>query len=461
MSAVRAIRRLFVANRGEIAVRIIRACRALNVEAVVGVSTADRESMGARLADRAVCIGPATANSSYLDMKAVVSAALGSGCDAVHPGYGFLAERAAFARLCVEHGLIFVGPTADAIETIGDKLRARRVAAELGIPTLPGSDQVQDARQALVFGERNAYPFLFKASAGGGGRGMRIVRAPVEVADAFDGASAEARAAFGDPTLYIERYLERARHIEIQVIADAHGGAIHLGERDCSTQRRHQKLIEEAPSPVLDEATRARMAQAALQLVRHVGYRNAGTVEFIFDLDTQAFYFLEVNTRIQVEHPVTEMVTGMDLVMEQIRVAGGASLSLAQDDVRFSGHAIECRINAEDAMQDFRPSPGHVTLWSQPAGLGVRVDTHCHEGYFVPPFYDSMIAKLIVHARDRALAIARMGEALAAFRIDGIRTTVPFHRAVMAHADFQQSRVTTRWVETQFMPHANFAGEKA
>ncbi|MPZ46317.1 MAG: acetyl-CoA carboxylase biotin carboxylase subunit [Betaproteobacteria bacterium] len=445
------IRRVFVANRGEIAVRVIRACRTLGIETVIGVSEADRDTLGARLADRAVCIGPAPAAQSYLRMDTAVTAAKGTGCQALHPGYGFLAERAAFPRLCAEHGLVFVGPSADAIEAMGDKLRARKIAESLGIPTVPGTDCVASADDLVQFGRRAGYPFLVKASAGGGGRGMRVVRTAEEAPSAFESASAEARAAFGDSTLYIERYVERARHIEIQVIADAHGNVVHLGERDCSTQRRHQKLIEEAPSPVIDEAMRSSMAQAAVRLVRHVSYTNAGTIEFIFDLDTRAFYFLEMNTRIQVEHPVTESITGVDLVAEQIRVAGGAPLSLAQQDVRFDGHAIECRINAEMPERDFQPSPGRIGTWQAPAGAGIRVDTHCYPGYFVPPFYDSMIGKLIVHGRDREDAVSRMSSALAAFKVDGVPTTIPFHQAVLAHPDFAQGRVTTRWVEDKFM----------
>ena len=448
------IRRVFVANRGEIAVRIIRACRKLGVEVVVAVSAADRESMAAKLADRAVCIGPAQATESYLNQKAVVMAAMGTGCDALHPGYGFLSERAVFQRLCVDNGIAFVGPSADAIDAVGDKLQARRIAQELGVPTVPGTDHVKAVGEAVAFGRKAGYPFLLKASAGGGGRGMRVVRSPDEVAAAFDSASAEARAAFGDPTLFIERYIERARHIEIQIIADSHGNIVHLGERDCSTQRRHQKIIEEAPSPVISQELRERMAEAAVRLAARVGYSNAGTVEFILDLDTLDFYFLEVNTRIQVEHPVTEMVTGVDLVAEQIRVAGGAPLSITQGGIVLNGHAIECRINAENARQDFMPSPGRLVQWEAPTGEGVRVDTHCFPGYFIPPFYDSMIAKLIVHGRDRAQAVERMAVALKHFRVEGIATTIPFHQAVLAHPDFLKNRVTTRWVEETFIPGA-------
>jgi acetyl-CoA carboxylase biotin carboxylase subunit len=451
MTSASKIARVFVANRGEIAVRVINACRKLGIESIIGVSEADRDSLGAKLADRAVCIGPPPAAQSYLRMETVVTAAKGTGCQALHPGYGFLAERAGLSRACAEHGVIFVGPSAEAIDAVGDKLRARRTAEALGIPTVPGTDRAVSVDDLVQFGARAGYPFLVKASAGGGGRGMRVVRAPAEAAAAFDSASAEARAAFGDPTLYIERFVERARHIEIQVIADTHGNVVHLGERDCSTQRRHQKLIEEAPSPVIDETVRGRMSQAAVALARHVGYTNAGTVEFIFDLDSGAFYFLEMNTRIQVEHPVTEAVTGLDLVAEQIRVAGREPLSFSQRDVRSNGHAIECRINAEAPDRNFEPCPGRIDTWQPPAGDGIRVDSHCYPGYVVPPFYDSMIGKLIVHGRDRPHALARTLQALASFELGGVSTTIAFHRAVLAHPDFAQNRVTTRWVETRFL----------
>ena len=447
MSVQTGINRLYVANRGEIAVRVIEACRKLGIYTVVGVSSADRQSLASTMADRAVCIGPPAASESYLKMHAVVTAAKETGCDAVHPGYGFLAENAHFQRLCAEHGLKFVGPPAAAIESLGDKVRARRIASELEVPVVPGHDDVRSPQTAMEFGQRAGYPFLFKASAGGGGRGMRIVRAPHEVTDAFDSATAEARASFGNPQLYIERYVERARHVEIQVIADVHGNVVHLGERDCSIQRRHQKLIEESPSPVVDETLRNRMADSAIRLARHVGYTGAGTVEFLVDLASKQFYFLEVNTRIQVEHPVTEMVTGVDLVAEQIRVADGMPLSISQTGFRPTGHSIECRINAEQAEQDFRPSPGLITQWQPPAGAGIRVDTHCYSGYLVPPYYDSLMAKLIVHGHDRAAAISAMAHALGAFRVAGVHTTIPFHQRVLKHADFLKANATTRWVE--------------
>ncbi|MPZ47354.1 MAG: acetyl-CoA carboxylase biotin carboxylase subunit [Betaproteobacteria bacterium] len=445
----RPITRLFIANRSEIAVRIVKACRKLGIETVVGVSEADRHTLAAQLADRAICIGPAPAATSYLNMDAIVTAAKGTGCQAIHPGYGFPAEKAAFAKLCVEHGLIFVGPPASAISGMGDKLTARETAKKLNVPVVPGTDDVRDSDAVRRHACEIRYPFLLKASAGGGGRGMRIVRSADEIDGAFTGASAEARAAFNDPTLYMERYVERARHVEIQVLGDEHGNLIHLGERDCSVQRRHQKLIEESPSPVVDPALRARMADAALRLARHVSYVNAGTVEFILDLDSMEFYFLEMNTRIQVEHPVTEMVTGIDLVAEQIRIAGGEPLTVTQD-VRLQGHSIECRINAEAPERNFMPSPGRITEWQAPSGSGIRVDTHCYSGYVVPPFYDSMLAKLIVHGEDRGAAIGRMANALDAFRIEGVHSTLPFHRAVLAHPDFRESRVTTQWTEQDF-----------
>jgi acetyl-CoA carboxylase biotin carboxylase subunit len=383
-------------------------------------------------------------------MNAIVTAAKGTGCQAVHPGYGFLAEKAAFARLCERHDLAFVGPPASAIAAMGDKLTALATARALDVPVVPGTGGVGSPDEIRRCAHEIGYPFLLKASAGGGGRGMRIVRGAGEIDDAFAGASAEARSAFGDPTLYMERYVERARHVEVQVLGDTHGNLVHLGERDCSTQRRHQKLIEESPSPVVDTALRTRMADAALRLAGHVGYVSAGTVEFLLDLDTRRFYFLEMNTRIQVEHPVTEMVTGVDLVAEQIRIAGGAPLSIAQDDVRLAGHAVECRINAEMPGRDFMPSPGRIAAWRPPAGAGIRVDTHCYAGYTVPPFYDSMLAKLVVHGPDRAAALARMSAALDAFGVQGVHTTLAFHRTVFAHPDFRENRVTTQWVENVF-----------
>lgn len=450
--ARRTIGRLFVANRGEIAVRIIAACRTLGIETVVGVSDADRDTLAARLADRAVCIGPAKASQSYLSMEATVAAALGTKCDAVHPGYGFLSERAGFRRFCDRYSLTFVGPSADAIDLLGDKLRARQFARSVGVPIVPGTDCVASRDEVLRFARAIGYPFLLKASAGGGGRGMRIVRSKDDVDAAFDGATAEARAAFGDATLYIERYIERARHVEVQVLGDSDGRVVHLGERDCSLQRRHQKLLEEGPSPVLDEAVRRRMCADAVKLASQVGYESAGTVEFILDLDTHEHFFLEMNTRIQVEHPVTEVTTGRDLVGEAIRIAGGAPLSFSQVDVVVSGHAIECRINAEDPEAGFRPSPGRLLRWRPPRGPGIRVDSHCYEGYQIPPFYDSLIAKVIASGATRDEAIAKMEAALEAFQVEGVATTIPLHRSILRHSDFRRSTVTTNWIERVFVP---------
>ncbi len=449
--AQRPIQRVFVANRGEIAVRIIRACQKLGLESVAAVSDADRDSLAARLATRSVCVGPASATQSYLSAPALVQAALGTGCQAVHPGYGFLSERSAFARLCEQNGLAFIGPTPEAIDAMGDKLTAIRMADQARVPRVPGSDRVESLAQARADAKRIGYPFLFKASAGGGGRGMRLVQAPAELEEAMNSAAAEAQAAFGDSTLYMEKYIESARHIEIQVLADTHGNVVHLGERDCSTQRRHQKLIEEAPSPFISEDTRQSLAEAAVRLARLVKYRGAGTVEFVYDEKTGQAYFLEMNTRIQVEHPVTEMVTGIDLVAEQIRIAAGEPLSIRQEDVVLQGHAIECRINAEDPTANFMPSPGRIAAWRAPAGEGVRLDTHCAAGYLVPPYYDSLLAKLIVHGKDRAQAIERARASLRDFEVEGIRTTLGFHRDVLAHPDFASGRVNTRWVGERFL----------
>ncbi len=446
--------RVFVANRGEIAVRVVRACEKLGIETVVAVSEADRDSLPARIATRSVCIGPARAAESYLRPEVLVAAAKGTGCEAVHPGYGFLSERAAFSKMCKEAGLTFIGPSAEAIEAMGDKITAVRIAAEEGVPCVPGSDKIDGLDSARGVARSIGYPVLLKASAGGGGRGMRIVRAESELAAAMEAAADEARAAFGDPTLYMEKLIERARHIEIQVLGDAHGNVVHLGERDCSTQRRHQKLIEEAPSPAIDPELRRALGEAAVKLARRVDYQGAGTVEFVFDKETGRFYFIEMNTRIQVEHPVTEMVTGRDLVAEQIRVAAGEPISFSQDEVRLEGHAIECRVNAEDADRNFMPAPGLLAQWVPPVGDGVRVDTHCFPGYAVPPYYDSLLAKVIVHGADRAQAIDRMREALGRFVVDGVPTTIPFHRRVLDHDDFRAARVTTRWVEESFLAAA-------
>ena len=450
----RPIKRILIANRGEIAVRVIRACEKLGIESVAAVSEADRESLAARIATRAVCIGPAAARESYLRPELLVMAAKGTGCAAIHPGYGFLSERAEFSRMCVKEGLTFIGPSPEAIEAMGDKLSAVQLAEEAGVPRVPGSGRLQNADDVLAFARRHSFPVLIKASAGGGGRGMRVVRRGADVAREIEAAAAEAQAAFGDPSLYVEKFIERARHIEIQVLGDSHGNIVHLGERECSTQRRHQKLIEEAPSPVIDAQLRSELADAAVRLAQRVHYQGAGTVEFLFDEDTRRWFFLEMNTRIQVEHPVTEMVTGRDLVAEQIRIAAGEPISFGQADMRLAGHAIECRINAEDADRNFAPGPGRLQEWSPPEGSGIRVDSHCYRGYLVPPFYDSLLAKVIAHGADRRQAIDRMSAALERFAVAGVPTTIPFHRQVLAHEDFKAGRVTTRWVEETFLPVA-------
>jgi acetyl-CoA carboxylase biotin carboxylase subunit len=447
-------KRVFVANRGEIAVRIVRACEALGIESVAAVSEADRGSLAARLATKSVCIGPAAARDSYLRPEILVTAALGTGCQAVHPGYGFLSERAAFSKMCADAGLAFIGPSPLAIEAMGDKITAVRVASEAGVPRVPGSARLDGIEQARREATRIGYPVLLKASAGGGGRGMRLVQDASDLAAAMKSASSEAGAAFGDATLYLEKFIRRARHIEIQILADAHANVVHLGERDCSVQRRYQKLIEESPSPAVNAATRERLAQHAISLARRVDYRGAGTVEFVYDEASSEAYFLEMNTRIQVEHPVTEMVTGRDLVAEQIRIAAGEPISFSQAEVMATGHAIECRINAEDPARGFVPGPGQIATWSMPQGDGVRVDSHCFAGYQVPPYYDSLLAKVIVHGKDRRDAIGRMQHALHDIEVTGVPTTISLHRAVMAHPDFQSGRITTQWMEERFLAHA-------
>ncbi len=440
-------RRLFVANRGEIAVRIVRACERLGIESVVAVSDADRDTLAARIATAAVCIGPAPAAQSYLRPETLVAAAMGTGCGALHPGYGFLSERAGFARLCAQAGIAFVGPSPEAIEAMGDKITAVRLAEQAGVQRVPGTGKLDNVAAARAAAARVGYPVLLKATAGGGGRGMRVVAVERDLAGAMEAAASEAKAAFGDGTLYMEKFLRNAHHIEIQVLGDTQGNIIHLGERDCSTQRRHQKLIEEAPSPVLDTALRERLCDSALRLARQANYRSAGTIEFVYDKVAHDAYFLEMNTRIQVEHPVTEMVTGQDLVAEQIRIAAGEPISFQQSDVRLAGHAIECRINAEDAARNFMPSPGRLERWAPPAAADIRVETHCYPGYVVPPYYDSLLAKVIVRGVDRNAAIDRMIAALDAFEVSGVATTIPFQLQVLRHDDFRAARVHTRWVD--------------
>ncbi len=446
--------RILIANRGEIAVRIVRACKALGIETVAAVSEADRDSMAARLADRSLCIGPSRATDSYLRPEILVTAAKGSRCQAVHPGYGFLSERAVFSQMCSQAGLTFIGPSPQAIRSMGDKITAVRLAREAGVPCVPGSGRLESVEQARQIAVEIGYPVLLKATAGGGGKGMRIVRDETGIEPAMASASAEALAAFGESTLYLEKFIERARHIEIQVLGDSQGNVVHLGERECSTQRRHQKLIEEAPSAVVGDDLRRQLGEAAVSLARRVSYQGAGTVEFVVDDLTRRFYFLEMNTRIQVEHPVTEMITGRDLVIEQIRIAAGLPISFTQAELMMTGHAIECRINSEDVSRNFMPSPGRLQYWRPPSGEGVRVDSHCFDGYLVPPFYDSLLGKLIVLGADRGQAIERMRAALDRFEVSGVATTIDFHRRVMAHPDFASANVTTRWVEEKFLAQA-------
>ena len=439
-------RKVLVANRGEIAVRIIAACRDLGLPTVIACSDADRDALPARLADELICIGPAPPNASYLDVPRILAAAEIAGADAVHPGYGFLAESSALAEVCEACRVTFIGPPPAAIRAMGDKALARKTMSEAGVPILPGTvEPVTGADEALAAADEIGYPVLLKASFGGGGRGMRIVADRSGMAAALAEAESEAKAAFGDPEVYLERYLESVRHIEVQVFADSAGGAAHLGERDCSVQRRHQKLIEESPAPGLDPAVRREMGEVAVRAARAVGYRNAGTVEFLVDAE-QNFYFSEMNVRIQVEHPVTEMVTGLDLVREQIRVAAGEPLSFRQEEVEIRGAAIECRINAENP-ETFAPRPGRITSFVSPGGPGVRVDTAAHAGAVIPPHYDSLIAKLITHGDDRAHAAARMRRALREMEVEGIETLLPLHRRILRSGEFLAGGFDTRILE--------------
>jgi acetyl-CoA carboxylase biotin carboxylase subunit len=441
-------KKILIANRGEIAVRVIQACRELGIPTVAVHSTADRDSLHVTYADEDVCIGPPQSAHSYLNISAILSAAEITGADAIHPGYGFLSENAHFAEILRECNLAFIGPSPDTIRLMGDKAKARQTAAAAGVPVLPGSPEpLEDAEQALGVARQVGFPVILKAAAGGGGRGMRIVWEEGELAAQFGTAREEATKAFGNGAIYLEKYLVEPRHIEFQVFGDRHGNVVHLGERECSIQRRHQKLLEESPSTALDDDLRQRMGDAAVRLCRAVGYNNAGTIEFLLDRDG-SFYFMEMNTRIQVEHPVTEMVYGLDLVKMQIEVAAGHPLRVA-GGLRPRGHAIECRINAEDP-RTFVPSPGRLTTFHLPGGPGVRVDTHGYEEYVIPPFYDSLVAKVIAHGRDREEAMARMSRALDFFVVEGIKTTIPFHRRLLRDPDFRAGRITTRFLEGFF-----------
>jgi acetyl-CoA carboxylase, biotin carboxylase subunit len=442
------IKKLLIANRGEIAVRVIRACKELGIETVALFSEADRDSLHVQLADEAYCIGPKASKDSYLNFTNIISVAKLTGCDAIHPGYGFLAENEAFAELCRECNIIFVGPSPEAITKMGIKDIARETMREAGVPIVPGSKGIIESMdEAIAIANEIGYPVIIKATAGGGGKGIRVARDEQELIKGINITQQEAATAFGNPGVYIEKYIEDFRHVEIQVLADCYGNVIHLGERDCTIQRRLQKLVEEAPSPALDEETRKLMGEAAVKAAKAVDYTGAGTVEFIFDYKAKKFYFMEMNTRIQVEHPVTEMITGVDLIKEQIRVASGEKLSLTQEEVTFNGWAIECRINAENPEKNFMPSPGRINMYLPPGGLGVRVDSAAYPGYMIPPYYDSMIAKLIVHAPTREEAIARMKRALNEFVIEGIHTTIPFHIKLFEHEKFVEGDFNTKFLE--------------
>jgi acetyl-CoA carboxylase biotin carboxylase subunit len=438
--------KVLVANRGEIAVRILRACRELGVQVVVAYSEADRDSLAVRLADEAVCVGPAASDRSYLNIPNLVSAALVTGCDAVHPGYGFLSENAYLAEVVEQCGLVFIGPPPDVIERLGDKLAARRLMQEAGVPTVPGSDEpLHRVDDAVEVAREIGYPLMIKAVAGGGGRGIRPALDERELTRQFPVAQMEAQSFFANGALYLERRIERAHHVEVQLLADHYGAALALGERDCTLQRRRQKMMEEAPSPSLDSAQRKRIGELAAQGARHAGYRNAGTMEFLLDGDGR-FYFMEVNCRIQVEHGVTEMVTGIDLVKEQLRIASGEPLRITQDDVRVQGHAVECRVTSEDPTRDFAPESGVLERFVPPGGPGVRVDTHCYGGYFTPPYYDSLLAKVMTWGQDRDEAFDRMARALRETQVEGIHTSIPYHLDLLADPDVRANRVTIDFV---------------
>jgi acetyl-CoA carboxylase biotin carboxylase subunit len=439
-------KKILIANRGEIALRIIRACKEMGIKTVAVHSTADANSLHVRFADESVCIGPPKSSDSYLHVPSIISAAEITDTEAIHPGYGFLAENASFAEICNSTGMRFIGPSPESIKLMGDKAKARETAQKAGVPVLPGSNGVvTEESSAIEIARELGFPVIVKAAAGGGGKGMRVVMEETDFANAFVMAQAEALAAFSNADVYIEKYILQPRHIEIQIMADEKGNTVYLGERECSIQRRHQKLIEEAPSVIVDEALRKQMGEMAVAIARTVRYRNAGTIEFLMDEDKK-FYFMEMNTRIQVEHPVTEMVTGLDLVKEQIRVAAGLPLSFAQSDIKIKGHSIECRINAE-CPDKFTPSPGTITAFNPPGGLGIRVETAAYTQYVIPPYYDSMIAKLIVHAETRQDAIVRMQRALDEFIIEGVKTTIPMHKKILADPDFQKGDISTKFME--------------
>ena len=445
------IGKLLIANRGEIALRIIRTCREMGISTVAVYSTVDRNALHVQLADEAVCVGDPPSGRSYLNIPNIIAAATSRGADAIHPGYGFLAENDRFAEICSAHGLIFVGPSPESIRSMGDKSTAKATMQRVGVPTIPGSEGLlASVDEAARLAGSMGYPVMIKATAGGGGRGMRLVRSADELENLFKAAQGEAEAAFGNPGLYMEKFITRPRHVEVQILADRFGNVVHLGERDCSIQRRHQKLLEEAPSPGLDPETRRRMGEAAVAATKTIGYEGAGTVEFLLDASGE-FYFMEMNTRIQVEHPVTEVVTGVDLIAQQLKIAAGETLELKQDNIKLHGHAIECRINAEDPRHGFRPSPGTISGWLPPGGPGIRIDSHVYTGYDIPPFYDSLIGKLIVWAEDRPAALLRLRRALSECAVIGVPTTIDFHLALLDRPEFQNAQVHTKFVEQEML----------
>ncbi len=447
------VEKVLIANRGEIALRIVRSCRELGIATVAVFSTVDKKALHVQLADEAVCVGDSLSNKSYLNIPNILAAATSRGVDAIHPGYGFLAENDKFAEMCNDHGIVFIGPSPKAIRSMGDKSTAKETMEAVGVPTVPGSQGLlSNVDEAYKLADEIGYPVIIKATAGGGGRGMRLVENSDNLEKMFKAAQGEAEAAFGNDGLYMEKFIKKPRHVEIQILADRSGNVVHLGERDCSVQRRHQKLLEESPSPAINTELRKKMGNAAIAAAKSIGYEGAGTVEFLVD-DDNNFYFMEMNTRIQVEHPVTEMVTGVDLIAEQIKIASGRKLEFNQDDIHLNGHAIECRINAEDPSHNFRPSPGKITGWLPPGGPGVRVDSHVYTGYEIPPFYDSLIGKLIVWGKDRNTAIKRMNRALNECAVTGIPTTINFHLTLLNKSKFKQGKIHTKYVEEELLPN--------
>ncbi len=447
------VEKVLIANRGEIALRIVRSCRELGIATVAVFSTVDKKALHVQLADEAVCVGDSLSNKSYLNIPNILAAATSRGVDAIHPGYGFLAENDKFAEMCNDHGIVFIGPSPKAIRSMGDKSTAKETMEAVGVPTVPGSKGLlSNVDEAYKLADDIGYPVIIKATAGGGGRGMRLVENSDNLEKMFKAAQGEAEAAFGNDGLYMEKFIKKPKHVEIQILADRSGNVVHLGERDCSVQRRHQKLLEESPSPAINTELRKKMGNAAIAAAKSIGYEGAGTVEFLVD-DDDNFYFMEMNTRIQVEHPVTEMVTGVDLIAEQIKIASGSNLEFNQDDIHLNGHAIECRINAEDPSHNFRPSPGKITGWLPPGGPGVRVDSHVYTGYEIPPFYDSLIGKLIVWGKDRNTAIKRMNRALNECAVTGIPTTINFHLTLLNKSKFKQGKIHTKYVEEELLPN--------